>query len=579
MEDALDGLVGVYDDEGGDLALFENGEGRGGELFRSDGAGKGVHGFAGGAAEGCAAFAFEQAAQVAVADDAAEQALLLYGGDAELLRGHFVDYVGHGSGGADDRDLVAGVHEVANAGQALAELAAGMEFGEVLDAEALAQADGDGEGVAEGEHGGGRGGGSEIEAAGFTRDAAIEGYVAGLGEGRVQIAGEADQGVALALEHGEQAEDFFGFAAGGERDDDVAGHEHAQVAMDGFGGVQKQGRRAGGAERGGDLLGNDAAFAHSGDDNAAVALAAAKDKLDCAAEWLGHLAFKTEGECFERCRFGADQRRRTKLCRIRRVCFRIALTRLVHRFLMVTVSAGFAASSNLVSPRPRLSYNEVERSIPLKRNTIVLTVVLFILAVFAWAGWANWEYRKQAAERALASTAQGELAPGLVTEGAGGMPQYVSPLKGKPAPAFALEDLSGKKVSLASYKGKAVLINFWATWCGPCKIETPWLVELRNQYAAQGFEVLGVSTEADDLQQDDKAGWAKDKAAIAKFVQEEQMPYPVLLDGDSISKPYGGLDDLPTSFFVDRNGTVVATQLGLTSKDDIEANIKKALGK
>ena len=118
-----------------------------------------------------------------------------------------------------------------------------------------------------------------------------------------------------------------------------------------------------------------------------------------------------------------------------------------------------------------------------------------------------------------------------------------------------------------------------STWCGPCKIETPWLVELRNQYAAQGFEVLGVSTEADDLQQDDKAGWAKDKAAIAKFVQEEQMPYPVLLDGDSISKPYGGLDDLPTSFFVDRNGTVVATQLGLTSKDDIEANIKKALGK
>ncbi|MDE3187469.1 MAG: TlpA family protein disulfide reductase, partial [Acidobacteriota bacterium] len=55
----------------------------------------------------------------------------------------------------------------------------------------------------------------------------------------------------------------------------------------------------------------------------------------------------------------------------------------------------------------------------------------------------------------------------------------------KPAPAFTLEDLSGKKVSLSSYKGKAVLINFWATWCAPCKIETPWLVELRNQYAPQ----------------------------------------------------------------------------------------------
>ena len=57
------------------------------------------------------------------------------------------------------------------------------------------------------------------------------------------------------------------------------------------------------------------------------------------------------------------------------------------------------------------------------------------------------------------------------------------------------------------------------------------------------------------------------------------MQYPVLIDGDSISKPYGGLDDLPTSFFLDRNGTVVATQVGLTSKADIEGNIKKALGK
>jgi cytochrome c biogenesis protein CcmG/thiol:disulfide interchange protein DsbE len=208
----------------------------------------------------------------------------------------------------------------------------------------------------------------------------------------------------------------------------------------------------------------------------------------------------------------------------------------------------------------------------LKRNTIVLTAVLFILAVFAWAGWANWQYRKQAAERVLASTAQGELIPSA----AGGMPQYVSPLMGKPAPAFALEDLTGKKVSLASYKGKALLINFWATWCTPCKIETPWLIELRNQYAPQGFEIIGVST--DDIDRANPQKLSDEKKDIARFVEKMQMPYPVLIDGDAISQPYGGLDSLPTSFFVDRQGNVVAAQLGLTSKDEIEANIRKALG-
>ncbi len=209
----------------------------------------------------------------------------------------------------------------------------------------------------------------------------------------------------------------------------------------------------------------------------------------------------------------------------------------------------------------------------MKRNTLVLFAVLVILAIFGWAGWANWEYRQQAAEKLLAGAAKGELVP----DPAGGLPKYNSPFMGKPAPAFALEDLSGKKVTLDSYKGKAVLINFWATWCGPCKIETPWLIDLRNKYAGQGFEILGISAEADDLKKDDKAGWAKDKAAIAKFVTEEKVPYPILLDGDSITQAYGSFDAMPTSFFVDRKGTVVAAQMGITSASDIEANIKKAL--
>ena len=210
----------------------------------------------------------------------------------------------------------------------------------------------------------------------------------------------------------------------------------------------------------------------------------------------------------------------------------------------------------------------------LKRNSLVLIAVLFIFATFAWAGWANFEYRKQAAERLLASVSKGEL----VQDPAGGTPVYVSPLVGKAAPAFALEDLSGNKVSLGSYKGKAVLVNFWATWCAPCKIETPWIVELRSQYAAQGFEILGISSEGDGVGKDDKAAWEKDKTTIAKSAQQMHMQYPVLIDGDSISDQWGSLDELPMSFFVDRTGKVVAVQMGLTSKADIEGNIKKALG-
>jgi peroxiredoxin len=213
-----------------------------------------------------------------------------------------------------------------------------------------------------------------------------------------------------------------------------------------------------------------------------------------------------------------------------------------------------------------------ERSDEVKRNTVVLGIVLLILATFAWAGWANWEYRKQAAEKRLADVSQAELVEAGDAQGA------LTPLIGKPAPQFSLQDVNGRKVSLADYKGKAVLINFWATWCGPCKVETPWLVELRNQYASKGFEILGISAEGDGVDPSDKAAWAKEKAEVSEFAQRMRMPYPVLMDGDSLSKPYGGLDAMPTSFFVDRNGKIVAATMGITSKDDIESNIKRAMG-
>jgi cytochrome c biogenesis protein CcmG/thiol:disulfide interchange protein DsbE len=209
--------------------------------------------------------------------------------------------------------------------------------------------------------------------------------------------------------------------------------------------------------------------------------------------------------------------------------------------------------------------------VSVKRNSAVIGLVVLILALFAFAGWANWKHRQQlaAAKRAVPA------APATADTGAA----QASPLLGKAAPAFTLEDLQGRKVSLADFKGKAVLVNFWATWCGPCKLETPWLVELRNKYAAEGFEVVGISTEGDDLKPADKAGLARDRAAVAKFAATMKVPYPMLLGGDSLSEKFGGLDAMPTSFYLDRNGVVVAEQMGMSSEAEMEANIRKAMGK
>jgi len=201
-----------------------------------------------------------------------------------------------------------------------------------------------------------------------------------------------------------------------------------------------------------------------------------------------------------------------------------------------------------------------------KRNHFILLLILASLALMFWAGWANYESRRQQAERLRAThvTLQQDSAD-----------QEVSQLQGKPAPNFTLSDLNGKKVSLADYRGKAVLLNFWATWCAPCKVEIPWFLKLREQYAGQGFEILGVSS--DDLDKEDRAKLFTQKAEIAKFVEQQKMTYPVLIDGDSISNPYGGVDSLPTSFYIDRKGTVVAQTVGLVPRDEVEANIRKAL--
>ena len=207
----------------------------------------------------------------------------------------------------------------------------------------------------------------------------------------------------------------------------------------------------------------------------------------------------------------------------------------------------------------------------MKRNHFIILLVLVALFVMIWSGVYNYLSRTHAQEQRKATQAT------LVSDTAGQQPDEATVnLEGKPAPNFTLVDLHGRKVSLADYKGKAVLVNFWATWCAPCKIEIPWFTKLRDQYASQGFEILGISN--DDLDKDDQPRLTEEKAAIGKFATDMHMNYPVLLDADSIAKPYGGVDSLPTSFFVDRKGVIVAQTIGLVPRDQVEANIQKALG-
>jgi peroxiredoxin len=209
-----------------------------------------------------------------------------------------------------------------------------------------------------------------------------------------------------------------------------------------------------------------------------------------------------------------------------------------------------------------------------KRNAVVLTIMVAALALMVWAGVKNYRARKQAQAQAqaIAAVLGSQPASDSATPQPGDEAQYISPLQGKLAPNFTLVDLQGKKVSLSSYKGKAVVVDFWATWCGPCKLEIPWFEKLHDQYAAQGLEILGVST--DPL---DSGDLAKAAPMVAKFASGIHMNYPVLLATDQVSKAYGGLDALPTTFFIDRSGKIVASSVGLAPRDEIEANIKKAL--
>ena len=129
------------------------------------------------------------------------------------------------------------------------------------------------------------------------------------------------------------------------------------------------------------------------------------------------------------------------------------------------------------------------------------------------------------------------------------------------APSFALQDLRGKTVRLEEYRGKIVLLNFWATWCAPCQMEMPELMKLQKQHAAEGLQILGITYEKEPA------------AKIARITRKFKLNYPVLLGAKSLSDSYGIEEALPVTVIVDRDGKIRDRIIGIMEPEEISEKI------
>jgi cytochrome c biogenesis protein CcmG/thiol:disulfide interchange protein DsbE len=135
----------------------------------------------------------------------------------------------------------------------------------------------------------------------------------------------------------------------------------------------------------------------------------------------------------------------------------------------------------------------------------------------------------------------------------------------KAAPAWELKDLDGKTVKSSDFKGKVVILNFWATWCPPCRKEIPDFIELQKQYGAQGLAIVGVSLDRDG------------PATVKKFQKSNNINYPLVMGNNEVTEAYGGVESIPTTFIIDRAGKIVGKHVGLAPKATFEKELKPLL--
>ncbi len=137
-------------------------------------------------------------------------------------------------------------------------------------------------------------------------------------------------------------------------------------------------------------------------------------------------------------------------------------------------------------------------------------------------------------------------------------------LSGKAAPSWTLKDPDGKTVSSDNFKGKVVILDFWATWCPPCRMEIPNFVELQEKYKEKGLVVVGISLD-------------EGPSVVKTFMRENKINYPMVMGNSTVAEKYSSDDGIPTTFLIDRQGHVVAKHVGFTEKETFDKEIQKLL--
>lgn len=152
----------------------------------------------------------------------------------------------------------------------------------------------------------------------------------------------------------------------------------------------------------------------------------------------------------------------------------------------------------------------------------------------------------------------------MASEPAGAPAALLPAAQRKLAAGFALQDSSGKTMSLKDYRGKVVLLDFWATWCHGCKLEIPWFAEFSRKYGDRGVTVVGVSLDSD--------GWK----VVSPFIKAAQIPYQIVLGNDNVAKAYG-IENMPDTFLIDQEGRIAAAYKGMVDKQNVDENLRTML--